>query len=433
MSRKPYMINNRNRITNITTTNTQTKIYTNNTSIIGQLGPTGPAGPMGPVGHTGNIGPMGPTGPAGNINIPTNIRLKLQNATSQIVFKINNVTYIGSGFYYYDNNDDLKCGYFITAAHCIIELIDGVIHKISGAYIQNPINTKWTSINVANIFIDGIADVALIKTGIDLSNYSQFCLQINNDIVNAGDLCYVVGNPGGIDEDSISVGCVRDPNYCEPDGDQITDSILVSAPGMGGNSGGPIVNIKGNVIGIYTFGQTGTECFGGGSNQYVLKSTLSILKAGNDNKIKLYLGLNWNIINSTFQLNRYYPSQTSFDTSGVILSGINIHSPFYGISKLTVNSLLLQCDILNADNSIIKTIQFGNKNNQRTPGVLLYYPFNTKVKIYYKNIDDNTIYNQIVTLNILYKDVAESSDVPLATGYREKINRYNTNKCRIYE
>lgn len=76
---------------------------------------------------------------------------------------------------------------------------------------------------------------------------------ISNDEVNNGDLCYVVGNPGGLDEDSISGGFIRDANYCEPSGYQITNSMYVNAPGMGGNSGGPIINKNGDVVGIYVW------------------------------------------------------------------------------------------------------------------------------------------------------------------------------------
>jgi len=343
----------------------------------------------------------------------------IKKCVSQIAFILNGGSYIGSGWFFAENTEDLVKGYYITAAHCVMEIRNNNYLKTTFAYIQNPITNKWTSINVNNIYIDGIADVALIQTNIDFTNYPNYCLQLADKMPEAGTQCYVVGNPGGLNEDSISSGCIRDSHYTETSGYQITDSIHVSAPGMGGNSGGPILNPHGKVIAIYTFGLGGGyECFGGGSNIDVLKSTLSVLKTGQNNKSKLFLGLYWTIP-SPFVMRAFYNSPI-FDVKGVYINSVNrSYSPF--VSKLSPGDLLLSCSI----NSTGEVIEFGGTDHQRTPGVLLYYPQGTVITITYIKNNQRNIMNSQITLTKTYDSVPNTLDGPLQTGLSGDI----TKKC----
>jgi S1-C subfamily serine protease len=376
----------------------------------------GPAGEKGDKGEKGEKGEKGDsTGIVGIVGqtINTDIFTKLKRSTSQIAFVINGGYYNGSGWFYYENTNDLVKGYFITAAHCVMTITSGIYYKTSSLYIHHPITNDWTKIDVNNIYIDGIADVALIKTNIDLTNYPEYCLKVSNIETNAGDTCYVVGNPGGFDEDTISVGCVRDPHYMDPDGYQVTDTLFVTSPGMGGNSGGPIVNILGDVIGIYTFGLNGTESFGGGSNRVTLLNTLSVLKTLQDNKSKLYLGLDW-LVPNPFILKNYYNNQNSFTSKGVYIYSVSSDSPFNRI--LGESDILLSATITSTN----EVIDFGNVDTQRTPGVLIYKPLNTIVSIRYIKTDkiERTIN---ITLDKTYNGVSNLLDGPLQTGLSERV------------
>ena len=341
---------------------------------------------------------------------------KLNNAVSQIVFRLNDINYVGSGFYHYDTIGDLSKGYFTTAAHCVMTIANNQYIKTTEAYIQNPILNKWMPVNINQIYIDGVADVALIQTDIDFTNYPDYCLKIYDGVVLSGDPCYLIGNPGNYDEDSFSSGCVRDANYTDSSGYQITNSIYIQAPGIGGNSGGPIVNIDGDVIGIFTFGTTGQECFGGGSNHQVLRNTFPVLKQQIHNKTKLYLGLDW-FTPSPFLIKQYYNTST-FGTDGLYIINVSDNSPFHGV--IQNSDLALSCQILNGPASGTE-ILFGRNQNQLTPGALIYYPVGTVIAIKYISAS-NDVLTSNVTLNKIYDDVSPLLDSYLQTGLSNKTN-----------
>jgi hypothetical protein len=48
------------------------------------------------------------------------------------------------------------------------------------------------------------------------------------------------------------------------------------------------------------------------------------------------------------------------------------------------------------------------------------------VTIYYKKINDDQVYQQVVTLNKTYANVSNALDGPLQTGFREKIDSEKT-------
>lgn len=330
----------------------------------------------------------------------------VKDACSQICFQLGGQYFVGSGWFYYDAPDDLKHGYFVTAAHCVVKVDNGTLYTMSRGFIQDPRTCNWLEIDASNVFYDGVADIALIKTAIDLTNHPHCGLRLATTEPSAGDTCYVMGNPGGIDEDSISVGCVRDPHYTDPYGHQITDSIHVTCPGMGGNSGGAIVNKAGGVIGIYTFGQKGTECFGGGSNVNTLRASLPALKSLRHNRQKRYMGLGW-FVPSPFLMARSYSADARFRTC-VCVYQVSPDSPFAGI--LSQGDLLLSAQLPNGD-----VVEFGNTNDQKTPGVLLYYYEPIIVQITYVKPNRERLLAS-VTLRRAYEDVSVLLDVPLQTG-----------------
>lgn len=99
------------------------------------------------------------------------------------------------------------------------------------------------------------ADLALVSVpGLD-----ALPLDLYQDELRAGSECYAVGSPLGL-EQSVSKGVVSNPSRVSGG----VRYIQVDAPLNPGNSGGPIIDVTGQVIGIVTLKPSDTEGLGFG-------------------------------------------------------------------------------------------------------------------------------------------------------------------------
>jgi hypothetical protein len=336
----------------------------------------------------------------------------IENACSSIYTKNGNSIFVGSGCFF-TMGDDLFKGYFLTAAHCVLKA--NSYTKMDELYVTNPINNTWHQIDKNSIYLDGVADIALIQTNIDFTSHSHFCLQLSTVEASAGNTCYVCGNPGGLDTDSISKGVVRDGHHTLRSGSYVPDAIYIDTAGIGGNSGSPILNIHGKIIGLFLFGIVGSETLNGGANLDTLRRSLQVLRIGNDNKPKkLYLGLNWEVPNA-FTTQTYYNDPTGFPKQGLRITGIDtVNSPFH--PHFQSDDLLLSYVIQN------KKTDLGALQHQRTLGQLIYtlqsHPPPESIKFYYiRNAIDGVLEIDIPILNAKsYADVHDTKDLVLIGG-----------------
>lgn len=97
---------------------------------------------------------------------------------------------------------------------------------------------------------DPLTDLAVLR--IDPQTISP--LQISERGARLGELCFAFGSPLGEFPESISVGIVSGLKRSLPTGDKraIFDVIQTDAAVNPGNSGGPLVNVDGLVIGVNT-------------------------------------------------------------------------------------------------------------------------------------------------------------------------------------
>ncbi len=318
-------------------------------------------------------------------------------------------SYVCSGSFITVSDDDLSLGIFLTAAHCVMEISDNILYKTQNLYITNPITQNWTYINNENIYYDGVADIAIIKTNIDFTEYSHIPLRLSSYNPSTGDKCFICGNPGGYDNISFSNGVIRDTDFNETGGYQIVNSLFTNIPAIGGNSGSSILNISGEIIGLYTFGISGYETLGGGANLSVLKQVLAKLLLFPDTKrntLKKYLGFKWYVL-SPISLANLYNDTSNFKNQGIYLYDISVDSPFYNV--LQIGDLILSATI----NSNI--YDFGILQGQYTPGVLLYHYDDNLVNL--EIVRNKTIINiENIDFTKTYNDVSELLDNPLSTG-----------------
>jgi hypothetical protein len=170
---------------------------------------------------------------------------------------------------------------------------------------------------------------------------------------------------------------------------------------------------------MYTFGLGGDiENFGGGLNRDGLSKTLEILKTQQDNKQKRYLGLDW-IIPGPFLIKDYYEPNQQFKPC-IYIQTVCSNSPFYGV--LDSGDLLLNATLPSGD-----IIEFGNCDNQRSPGILIYNYNLITIQISYIKKNQKIIKTETINLNTTYYDLPIIFDGPLQTGLRERQSNRLTN------
>lgn len=352
-------------------------------------------------------------------------------------------------------NKNRSQGLFLTTYHSVEDIINDTNKCL---YITNPKTKQWCKIKGDKIFYDGIADVAIIKTDINLSSCPQYTLSLACKEPTYGDDCYLIGNPLGYDTKSVSKGVVRDPHFCDTRGSPIIDILLIDTPGFSGNSGSPILDCNGCIIGLYTYGynqdvndpdnpddiigEVGSETLSGGTNLCTLKKSLSVLCTGVDNKEKKFIGLCY-VIADPFTLSKIY-DDNKFDNKGLCVNKIHSDSPLFTTlcekNEIDVNNDTLidtndsNCDTNNLGSGwynieIIllsatiknnnKKINFGILPNQRPLGVLCYeYDADEVCFTYYSKTYGDEM-DITVKLNKTYEDVDEELDYYSNVCYEE--------------
>lgn len=141
----------------------------------------------------------------------------------------------GSGFAY--KTDD-KNGYIITNAHVV-----------EGATSVSITNSKGEKFEAKILGSDTYADIAVLSTA--ANNVSKIAAIGDSSKIELGDTIFTVGSPLGSEYfGTVTKGIIAGKNRLVGSSSIMLEAIQIDAPINEGNSGGPLLNINGEVIGV---------------------------------------------------------------------------------------------------------------------------------------------------------------------------------------
>lgn len=228
-----------------------------------------------------------------------NVQSKINQLTGEIVELNSNITNIEEGFDLEINK--LKAGVSSDFSGIVENSIDSVVtiktnagqgtgfiitsdgyvvtnaHVLSYARYANAITADQQNKQMSLIGYDDTFDIALLK----ISGDYEFLELGDSDKVKTGEKVIAIGNPLGL-EFSVSEGIVSAIDRTSTN--NIPAYIQTDAALNPGNSGGPLINSEGKVIGINNFKVGGSESLGFALESNYVKSTVNQIALENLNQ-----------------------------------------------------------------------------------------------------------------------------------------------------
>jgi putative serine protease PepD len=203
-----------------------------------------------------------------------------QNASPAVV-EIDITQQTTSGYFGSFYAEGLGSGFLIDSSGNIITNN----HVIDGATTVNVKLSSGSTVSAIVLGKDAIHDLALIKVNpSDVSGISPLTLGDSSN-VKVGQMAVAIGNPYGL-ENTVTVGIISGLDRTLSDSStNLTGMLQTDAALNPGNSGGPLLDANGSVIGINTAIETGTmgssaRGIGFAVPSDVISNVLSDLKAG---------------------------------------------------------------------------------------------------------------------------------------------------------
>lgn len=104
---------------------------------------------------------------------------------------------------------------------------------------------------------DNLTDLAVLRLAEPAPNH----LKLREKPAKPGEICLAIGSPLGRFRDSVSMGVVSATGRTDRShgGNRIEDALQIDAAVNPGNSGGPLVDVEGQVIGVTRSGIAGAD------------------------------------------------------------------------------------------------------------------------------------------------------------------------------
>jgi S1-C subfamily serine protease len=300
-------------------------------------------------------------------------------------------------------------GWIVTAAHGLLTgnvstkpNTSNVFVTVSG--VNGNVNTSVT-LQSDSIYVDAAGDLAVIKVS---GLMTQPYLEWGNSLSTlSGSRCYTIGNPLASDHQSIENGLIRDNEFVKFP--SAVESILTSISSYSGQSGSPIVNEYGKIVGVLTYGIQGdanadVSTLTGGPSQRVAEPIVtSMINDLDDYTIKGYLGTeSWFPVNA-FDVVNLGLIGTGFNTRGIVLANV-IAGEALDNANLAVNDIITKID-----NYIV-----GDLDNQTHLSTATWFKTaGETVDIEFIRPPSTTVFSTIATLGLF----PASADEPLIGNF----------------
>ena len=375
---------------------------------------TGSTGITGKTGGTGETGATGSTGPSEN-QLTIDAYSELEDGVVSL-FTFNNTTnqfFYGSGFFT-ETTDQVGKYYLVTAAHCIIK----------GNNINEPMTniwgivTNWNNQNIDKVIefdivgIDGAADIGvLLAKNTQTSQILKLFKWGNSQNTKIGSSCLVIGNPAGVDHQSITKGVIRDSKHVNSSGSQPCDNMLTDSSISGGNSGSAIINLYGKVIGILTYGSTVADDLNGGTAQYILQHVVekiiyrdtTYVDSNNNYTKKGYLGISWTPVSIYDVISKNV--SLPYEIVGIRINSISSLGPISNTS-ISIGDWIISLD----------GIKLGNRENYTSPGSITWLKTSGQTCLV-EYISWSSNQGSIYTITVTLGNYPISQDYPLNSGF----------------